>query len=94
MKDLVFLLYELPPPLGKRTNQLNQDDEMNQDQGPGSRAQERYLVHEEKKIVMKKVDALRLLKDLRIKVNTDKGPARVHFVDVFKGLIKRIFNDK
>jgi hypothetical protein len=25
MKDLVFLLYELPPPLGKRTNYLSQD---------------------------------------------------------------------
>lgn len=51
-------------------------------------------MHEEKKIVMKKVDALRLLQGLRIKVNTDKSNGRVHFVDVFKGLIKRIFVDK
>ena len=38
---------------------------------------------------MKKVDAIKLLQGLRIKVKTDQGQGRVHFVDVFKGLIKR-----
>jgi hypothetical protein len=46
---------------------------------------------------MKKLDALRLLQGLKIKVYTDsssQSSARVHFVDVFKALIKRIFQDK
>lgn len=100
MKDLVFLLYELPPPLGKRTNYFSQDyGNQDNDSGKnnGSRQQERYLVHTEKKIVMKKLDALRLLQGLKIKVYTDSNSqtqARVHFVDVFKALIKRIFTDQ
>ena len=46
---------------------------------------------------MKKLDALRLLQGLKIKVYTDSNSqtqARVHFVDVFKALIKRIFTDQ
>mmetsp|Transcript_15907 Transcript_15907/g.24542 ORF Transcript_15907/g.24542 Transcript_15907/m.24542 type:complete len:113 (+) Transcript_15907:6851-7189(+) len=28
MRDLVFLLYELPPPLGKRSNRFNNDSDV------------------------------------------------------------------
>ena len=76
MKDLVFLLYELPPPLGKRNKQFSSDynsQENENNPNQGSRQQERYLVHTEKKIVMKKVDALRLLQGLKIKVYTDSN---------------------
>lgn len=76
MKDLVFLLYELPPPLGKRTNYFSQDygvSDNDNGKNQGSRQQERYLVHTEKKIVMKKLDALRLLQGLKIKVYTDSN---------------------
>jgi hypothetical protein len=40
---------------------------------------------------MRKREALALLKDLKIKVNDD---SEVHFVDVFRALIKRIFIEK
>ena len=36
MNDLVFLLYELPSPMGKRLNYLSQE-EASQEQGPGSK---------------------------------------------------------
>ena len=39
---------------------------------------------------MRKREALALLKDLKIKVNDD---SEVHFVDVFRALIKRIFEE-
>lgn len=42
---------------------------------------------------MKKVDALDLLKDLKIKVY-EHSERQVHFVDVFKALMKRIFTEK
>lgn len=42
---------------------------------------------------MKKVDALELLKDLKIKVYAD-SVRQIHFVDVFKALLKRIFNER
>ena len=42
---------------------------------------------------MKKIDALHLLRDLKIKVHSDVEK-QVHFVDVFKALMKRIFMDK
>mmetsp|Transcript_15907 Transcript_15907/g.24540 ORF Transcript_15907/g.24540 Transcript_15907/m.24540 type:complete len:126 (+) Transcript_15907:7229-7606(+) len=42
---------------------------------------------------MKKIDALELLKDLKIKIHSD-AIKQVHFVDVFKALMKRIFVDK
>lgn len=41
---------------------------------------------------MKKVDALELLRDLKIKVYSH-SVRQIHFVDVFKALLKRIFNE-
>jgi len=93
--DLVFLLYELPPPLGRRQIRVQFDDA---NYGPtdkkntGLRQQDRYLVNYEKRIVMKKVDALELLRDLKIKVYAH-SVRQIHFVDVFKALLKRIFNE-
>lgn len=90
MQDLVFLLYELPAPLGKRSNRISNDmlnDPAEKQQG---RSQDRYLVY--KNIVMKKRDALDLLSDLKIKVHADPIK-QIHFVDVFKALIKRKFKD-
>jgi hypothetical protein len=42
---------------------------------------------------MKKKAALELLKDLKIKIHPDPVK-QIHFVDVFKALTKRVFNDK
>jgi hypothetical protein len=98
MQDLVFLLYELPPPLGKRSARIDSEilmAEQNAEnqRNAGIRHQERYLVHKEKKIIMKKRDALDLLSDLKIKVHQDTVK-QIYWVDVFKALIKRVFVDK
>lgn len=70
----MFLLYELPQPLGKRSSRFNNIEQQQQETNPDKkqlRQQERYLVNYEKKFVIKKVDALDLLKDLKIKVHFD-----------------------
>jgi len=95
MADLVFLLYELPPPLGKRSSRIDSEFTTAPDtkKNQGIKQQDRYLIHNEKKIVMKKRDALDLLSDLKIKVHAD-SVKQISFVDVFKALIKRVFVDK
>lgn len=96
MLDLVFLLYELPPPLGKRSSRVKSEiekSETDQKKNIGSRQQEKYLINLEKKIILKKIDALDLLRGLKIKVYADPVK-QINFVDVFKALIKRIFKDK
>ena len=95
MLDLVFLLYELPPPLGKRSSKIDSEFTTDPDKqkSGGIRQQERYLINHEKKIVLKKRDALDLLSDLKIKVHAD-SVKQISFVDVFKALIKRVFVDK
>ena len=97
MTDLVFLLYELPPPLGRRPSSLTQYDDSNYDpeskKNTGSRQQDRYLVNYEKRIVMKKVEALELLKDLKIRMHPD-ATKQINYVDVFKALIKRILEEQ
>ena len=85
----------MPPPLGKRINKLN-IDEQSYTQGKqkqSSKQQDRYLVNYEKRIVMKKVDALELMRGLKIKVYQD-NQRQIHFTDVFKALMKRIFKEK
>ena len=49
-------------------------------------------MNNEKGIVIKKKYALQLLKDLKIKVHSDQLK-QIHFVDVFKALMKRILKD-
>lgn len=51
---------------------------------------DRYLVNEKKDIVIKKIEALELLRGLKIKVYDNNW---VHFTDVYKALAKRILND-
>ena len=51
---------------------------------------DRYLVNEKKDIVIRKIEALELLRGLKIKVYDNNW---VHFADVFKALVKRILND-
>mmetsp|Transcript_24329 Transcript_24329/g.37633 ORF Transcript_24329/g.37633 Transcript_24329/m.37633 type:complete len:166 (+) Transcript_24329:7700-8197(+) len=92
MTDLIFLLYELPPPLGKRSYKFAPDDKdyEGEKKNQGLNQQDRYLINYRKRIVLKKVDALELLKNLKIKVHMD-SKKQVHYVDVFKALMKRIF---
>lgn len=73
MTDLVFLLYELPAPLGKRSSRINSNlaGESQESTKKTLRQQDRYLVNVEKRIIMKKIDALDLLRGLKIKVYSD-----------------------
>jgi hypothetical protein len=71
-KDLVFLLYELPQPLGKRPAKIDflskeRDDIVSKSSSQGLRNEDRYLVHTEKNVVLKKIHALELLSKLDIK---------------------------
>ena len=50
-------------------------------------------MNEEKGIVLKKKHALELLFDLKIKVHSDLQK-QIHYVDVFKALMKRILKTK
>lgn len=50
-------------------------------------------MNDERRIVMKKVDALELLRGLKIKVYSD-SQKQIHFADVFKALMKRVFRDQ
>lgn len=95
MTDLVFLLYELPAPLGKRSSRINSNlaGESQESTKKTLRQQDRYLVNVEKRIIMKKIDALDLLRGLKIKVYSDVK-RQINFVDVFKALTKRIFIDR
>jgi len=95
--DLVFLLYELPPPLGKpsvKCNNLHIGGKPFEKQPEvaklslGIQNEERFLVNVQKGIVIKKVNALDLLKDLNIKIYSNNN---AHFADVFKALLSRIF---
>lgn len=47
-------------------------------------------MNEKKDIVIKKIEALELLRGLKIKVYDNNW---VHFADVFKALMKRILNE-
>ena len=73
------------------------DSNASQDSKPtqsgGVRQQDRYLVNYDKGFIIKKIHALELLRDLKIKIH-NHPERQVHFVDVFKALIKRIFTDK
>ena len=96
LQELIFLLYELPQPLGKRSRRFDKDAQgrdTDQEGGKKMKQQDKYLFNMEKQIVIKKVDALDLLKDLKIKVHDDPEK-QIHWVDVFKALIKRICKDK
>lgn len=95
MTDLVFLLYQLPPPLGSKNLDIDFDSDDDKTEAKGSRTmqQERYLVNPEKGIIMKKMDALDLLKGLKIKVYPD-SEKQIHFPDVVKALLKRVFTEK
>ena len=73
-----------------RTNKFyNEDHTTDYEQNKGARQQERYLVYNAKGIIIKKKHALELLKDLKIKVYPERDK-QIHFVDVFKALMKRI----
>tara|TARA_B110000285_G_scaffold104168_1_gene118604 strand:+ start:2234 stop:2617 length:384 start_codon:yes stop_codon:yes gene_type:complete len=90
------LLYELPQPLGKRGRKFDKDAQNKDNEVEGGKKmkqQDKYLFNMEKQIVIRKVDALDLLKDLKIKVHDDPIK-QIHWVDVFKALIKRICTDK
>lgn len=104
-QDLLFLLYEVPPPLGigKFTNyysdqnyegeigQQEKDDEERKDDLKNINnlgLQDRYMIHKEKKIYIKKSDAIKIFNDYAIPLYEDN---KVHFKDVAKALVEKIF---
>ena len=74
--------------MGKRSAFFDVN-EQNEEENKGIRQQDKFLVNDEKGIVLKKKHALELLKDLKIKMYTDPIK-QIHYVDVFKALMKRI----
>jgi hypothetical protein len=101
-QDFLFLLYEVPPPLGlgKFTTY---DSDQKEDGGYGHAGneeekddlknmnnlglQDRYMIHEVKKIYIKKSDAIKIFNDYAIPLYDDN----VHFKDVAKALVEKIF---
>ena len=87
VKDLVFFLFELPPPIGfKRHYDLNMIDYALLEQKT-----DKYLFHEGTGLIIKRVEGIRLLNQLAIEnlmipVYTNE---KVHFKDVIKMLVKR-----
>lgn len=91
-ENLIFLLYELPPPLGKPLEKLDVEN-VNETNKKGDQSKkDRFLVCEERDIVIRKIDAMEILRNLRIKVSEQNS--MVHFVDVFRALMKRILQDQ
>mmetsp|Transcript_3240 Transcript_3240/g.2189 ORF Transcript_3240/g.2189 Transcript_3240/m.2189 type:complete len:194 (-) Transcript_3240:975-1556(-) len=69
--DLVFVICELDPPLGmkrsEKSGEMEQEKVEDGDTHSNTNMQERFLVNLNKKIIIKKVEALVLLKDLHVK---------------------------
>ena len=103
-KDLIFLLYEVPPPLGLgkfksyySTNsayadipEYNEDHDDKKDDLKNINnlgLQDRYMIHKEKHIYIKKSDAIKIFNDYAIPLYDQN----VHFKDVAKALIEKIF---
>lgn len=103
-QDLLFLLYEVPPPLGlgKFTTyysdqkyagdpalQSLEDEEKKEDLKNMNHLglQDRYMIHEAKKIYIKKSDAIKIFNDFAIPLYEQN----VHFKDVAKALVEKIF---
>ena len=103
-KDLIFLLYEVPPPLGLGnfksyylTNldyadipEYNEDHDNKKDDFKNISnlgLQDRYMIHKEKHIYIKKSDAIKIFNDYAIPLYDQN----VHFKDVVKALIEKIF---
>lgn len=94
MQDLVFLLYELPPPLGKRSSKAHaarRDADINLQGATTPANQDKFLINIEKGIVLKKIDALDLLKDLKIVLYQDH---KIFYTDVIQSLLVRRLRDK
>jgi hypothetical protein len=101
-QDFLFLLYEVPPPLG--LGKFTTYDSDQREQGGYGHAgneeekddlknmnnlglQDRYMIHERKKIYIKKSDAIKIFNDYAIPLYDDN----VHFKDVAKALVEKIF---
>ena len=94
--SLVYLLFELNAPLGRKKEEIppeEKEEYQNADQSA-----DRYLVHKAKQIVLKKKKAIEMLRDnLTIQLHEDKNfesGYKVHYMDVLRGLLKRILNEK
>lgn len=94
--SLIYLLVELNAPLGRKKEEVP-PDQKEEIENTGLSA-DRYLVHKSKQIVIKKKQALTMLKDnLKIKMHKDKNydcGYKVHYMEVLRGLLKRILNEK
>ena len=68
MENLVFLLYELPSPLGKKSAKCHLEDISNQQtrDNHGFSLKDKFIYNVNKKIFIKKINALDLFKDMKI----------------------------
>ena len=91
-ENLIYLLYELELPLGRKKVEQNEEDAHLKNYDA-----DRYLVHKQKKIVIKKVAGLNMLKDnIHLKMVADEkfsGGYKVHYEVVLKQLLKRILKE-
>ena len=97
IEDLIFLLCELSPPLGKPVSEEDISNMPPEILG-NTNIQARYLINLKRGIVIKKIKALSLLKNLHIKVydfkdKNEKHINRVNFKDVLKSLLQRIYEE-
>jgi hypothetical protein len=105
-REFLFLLYEVPPPLGlgnfkkyysekeyggsiPQNNNLDDDDNKKEDLKNLNNLglQDRYIIHEKKKIYIKKSDAIKIFNDYAVPIYDQN----VHFKDVAKALVEKIF---
>ena len=68
IEELIFLLYGLPPPMGLPNRTYFDDKNNDPESQKGLKKKDSYLVSQDRGIIMKKVDALDLLRGLNIKV--------------------------
>lgn len=103
-RDFLFLLYEVPPPLGlgpfkhyhsevdgeggRIDNEGEEDQKEDLKHINNLGLQDRYIIHEKKKIYIKKSDAIKIFNDYAIPLYNDEN---VHFKDVAKALVEKIF---
>ena len=97
MRDLIFLLYQLKPPLVKQ-HENDEEDSIERDiQNSGKEhynKQAKYIYNLERGIVIKKLIALQLLEGLKIKPYDTGNDRNIHFSDVFRCLIKRVLIER
>jgi hypothetical protein len=93
--DFVCLIIELPPPFGNL--KLREECKFSAKDYKKARKAifnpESFLINEEKRIIIKNKEIIRVLSDYKVHTYSGK-PNMVHFKDVYQNLTKKVFNEK